>query len=366
MTSFVASIGLPEIIAGIMMLALNAYVVMGGADFGGGVWDLLARGPRKGAQRALVASAIGPIWEANHVWLIIVIVVLFTAFPDAFATLGTVLHIPLSLMLVGIVFRGSAFVFRSYGARDDAAQRRWGRVFAIASTITPVLLGVIIGAITSGAVGIAVARLPGHGAAGGGGADPTSFTVLFVAPWLAPFPFAVGLFALVVFAYLAAVYLTIEAPDDALREDFRRRALTAAVALFVCAFGTLALADLHAPHVSQSLLRAGWAIPFQSTTGIAALTAIWALWTRRWRLARGAAVAQVSLILWGWAFAQYPFLIPPTLTIRDAAAPSVALKLLLWGLAGGAAILIPSLVYLFRTFTAAREPKHSVERAPME
>jgi cytochrome d ubiquinol oxidase subunit II len=327
---------------------------MGGADFGGGVWDLLARGPRRNAQRTLVTSTIGPIWEANHVWLIIVIVVLFTAFPEAFATLGTVLHIPLSLMLVGIVFRGSAFVFRSYGARDDAAQRRWGRVFAVASTITPVLLGVIIGAITSGVVGVAAARLPSHGVVAGASPDRPTFAALFVAPWLAPFPLAVGLFALVLFAYLAAVYLTVEANETGLREDFRSRALIAAAVLFGCAFGTLALADLHAPQVSYSLLTADWALPFQTATAVAALSAIWALWTRRWRVARIAAVAQVSLILWGWAFALYPFLIPPALTIRDAAAPRVTLELLLWGLLGGAVVLIPSLVYLFRTFAAAR------------
>src|ERR1700737_4839204 len=145
MTSAFASLGLPEIIAGILVLALNAYVLTGGADFGGGVWDLFASGPRRDAQRTLIAKAIGPIWEANHVWLILVVVILFTAFPAAFATLGIILHIPLSLMLIGIVLRGSSFVFRSYGARDDATERRWGRVFAIASLVTPLLLGVIVG-----------------------------------------------------------------------------------------------------------------------------------------------------------------------------------------------------------------------------
>lgn len=115
---------LVEIIAAIMVLALNAYVVSGGADFGGGVWDLFASGPRRDAQRALIARSIGPIWEANHVWLILALVILFTAFAPSFATLGIVLHVPFALVLVGIVLRGSSFVFRSYGARDDAAQRR--------------------------------------------------------------------------------------------------------------------------------------------------------------------------------------------------------------------------------------------------
>jgi hypothetical protein len=120
MSAFLASIGLPEIVAALMVLALNAYVLMGGADFGGGLWDLLASGPRRDAQRALIADSIAPIWEANHVWLIVVVVVLFTGFPVAFGTLATVLHIPIALMLIGIVLRGSAFVFRSYGSRDHA------------------------------------------------------------------------------------------------------------------------------------------------------------------------------------------------------------------------------------------------------
>jgi cytochrome d ubiquinol oxidase subunit II len=346
MTAFLASIGLPEIIAGWIMLGLNAYALTGGADFGGGVWDLLARGPRRDAHRTLVASTLAPIWEANHVWLIVVIVSLFTAFPDAFALLGIVLHIPLTVMLVGIVFRGSAFVFRSYGARTDADQRRWGRVFAIASVVTPVLLGVVIGAIASGAVGAAAARLPSRA----GGAIPASFVTTFVAPWLAPFPLAVGALTLALFAYLAAVYLTVAASDDVLREDFRRRALFAAAAVFATAFGTLAIAYAHAPDVYRRLLATVWSLPLHIATGGAALAAIWSLWSRRWRLARLAAAAQVSLILWGWALAQYPLLIPPSLRIRDAAAPRITLELLLWGLIGGSAILIPSLAYLLRNF----------------
>src|SRR3954468_18041550 len=194
-----SAFGLPEMIAAVMVLALNAYVLTGGADFGGGVWDLLARGPRRAAQRELIASQIGPIWEANHVWLILVVVLLFTGFPAAFATLGVVLHIPLSLMLVGIVLRGSSFVFRSYGARDDATQQRWSRVFAMASVITPLLLGIIVGSVASGAAGAAAGRL----------ATPrdASFAPVYLAPWLSPFPLAMGALALAMFAFLAAVYL---------------------------------------------------------------------------------------------------------------------------------------------------------------
>ena len=142
-----------DALAGLLVVALNAYVLSGGADFGGGVWDLLASGRRKAAQRDLVARAIGPVWEANHVWLILAVVLLFTCFPAAFARLAVTLNLPLTGVLVGVVLRGSAFAFRGYGGDRDVVQRRWGRVFAVASLVTPVLLGVAVGAVASGAVG---------------------------------------------------------------------------------------------------------------------------------------------------------------------------------------------------------------------
>ncbi|MFL5608217.1 MAG: cytochrome d ubiquinol oxidase subunit II, partial [Gemmatimonadaceae bacterium] len=183
-------------------------------------------------------------------------------------------------------------------------------------------------------------------------ASAASFTDVFVAPWLAPFPLAVGAMTIALFAFLAAVYLTVAATDSAIRDDFRRRALWSAGVVFVAAFGALAIAFTHASGVHRALLTTVWALPLQIATAAAALTAIWALWRRRWPLARLAAGAQVSLILWGWAFAQYPFLIPPTLRIHDAAAPRITLELLLWGLVVGSALLIPSLLYLMRTFAS--------------
>jgi cytochrome bd ubiquinol oxidase subunit II len=335
----IGSIGLPEIVAGIMVLALNAYVLMGGADFGGGVWDLLASGTRRERQRELIANSIAPIWEANHVWLIIVVVMLFTAFPVAFGVLSTVLHLPLTLMLLGIVMRGSAFVFRSYGSKDHTTRHRWGAAFASASVITPIVLGMIIGAVESGRVGAA-----------GASVDGASFTEVYVAPWLGAFPLAVGFFALSLFAMLAAVYLTIEARDDELRADFRARALAAAGAVFVFAVLALMLAQSSAPRVAEGVSGSAWSWVLHVCTGTSAIAAIVSLWTRRYRLARVAAAAQVSFILWGWALSQFPYIIPETLTIPAAAAPTITLKLLLSGLAIGALVLIPSLRYLFKTF----------------
>jgi cytochrome d ubiquinol oxidase subunit II len=328
---------LADILAGIILCSLTAYVLLAGADFGGGVWDLLASGSRKRRQQDLITHAIAPVWEANHVWLILAVVLLFTCFPLAFARLAIALHIPLTLVLVGIVLRGSAFMFRSYSAARDVA-RRWDRVFAVASLVTPVLLGVAIGAVASGAVedwrkGSRVGFYEGY-----------------VAPWLTPFAFTVGLFALACFAFLAAVYLTLEAPDDReLQDDFRRRAVGAGIAVFVTAVLGLVLSP-QAPLVQHGLLAAPWAFALHVLTGFAALTAFWALWVRRYRVARVAAAAQVALILWGWGFAQYPYLLPPDLTIAAAAAPRITLELALTAVSVGAIVLFPSLYYLLKVF----------------
>jgi cytochrome d ubiquinol oxidase subunit II len=177
---------------------------------------------------------------------------------------------------------------------------------------------------------------------------------VYVTPWWSPFPIAAGVLALALFAMLAAVYLAYETRDDALREDFRRRALAAAAAVFVAAFGALAFAHREAPTMQAGLTGSAWALPFQVATGVAALTAIGALWWRRWAVARLAAGAQVSLILWGWAFAQYPLVVPPSLTIRNSAAPRITLVIVAWALAAGAVLLIPSLLYLRRTFATQR------------
>src|SRR5437868_5372604 len=142
-----------------MAVALTFYALLGGADYGGGIWDLFARGPRKRQQRELIADAIGPIWEANHVWLILVVVILFTGFPPAYAAVATALNVPLTVMLICLVLRGSAFAFQSHEAREDAARSTWGRVFAVASLVTPLLLGITLGAIASGRIRIAGGRL---------------------------------------------------------------------------------------------------------------------------------------------------------------------------------------------------------------
>lgn len=326
----------PEGAVGVVILiALTVYTLTGGADFGGGVWDLLARGPRKEAQRNLIAHAIGPIWEANHVWLIVIIVLLFACFPLAFAALSTALHIPLLLMLIGIVLRGSAFVFRSYGTQEPGAMQTWGRIFAIASVATPVMLGVTLGANVSGAIVVDAS-----------GAVVTDF----VSEWLAPFPFAVGGLTLSLFSFLAAVYLIHETNDEDLRADFRKRALWAAVALGVFAAISLVSAKTGATWLWESLTGSSWAIPFQALTGASAVGAMWALYQKRDGLARALAVAQVVLIIAGLGLSQYPFIVPPGISLSSSAAPREVIVAALWVLGVGAVLLVPAFVYLYRVF----------------
>lgn len=334
-------------LAAVLALSLNAYVLFGGADFGGGVWDLLASGPRRHRQREVIAHAIGPIWEANHVWLILAIVLTFTCFPAVYARLGIVLHIPLTLMLVGIVLRGSAFTFRTYDSQHDVVQRRWGRIFASASVITPILLGVSIGAVASGRVG--------QETRGG-------FVQQFVEPWLTPFAFSVGLLTLAIFAFLAAVFLTLETRDPDLSEDFSRRALGAGIAVFLASALVLLLSHEAAPLVRTGLIASPWAIPLHLATGFSALVVLAALWLRRYQIARLAVGLQVSLIFWGWALAQYPLLLPPSFSVANTAAPDRTLRLTLLVLGGGAILLIPSLWYLFRIFKTV--PADPGERLP--
>lgn len=319
---------------GLLFASLVLYAVLGGADYGGGVWDLLASGPRAREQRRLVETAIGPVWEANHVWLIFMIVLLFTAFPPAFAALSTALHIPLTLMLLGIVLRGTSFTFRQYDRQDDPVQQRWGRLFAISSIFTPVMLGICIGAISTGGIRVQ------NGVVTSG----------FLRPWLGLFPFAVGLFAVALFAFLAAVYLTVEAEDETLREDFRRRALGAAGAVGALALAVYLLSHAAAPLVRAGLTQRPWSWVLQIVTGFFAVGAIGALWRRRFHLARVLAVGQVALILTGWVLALYPFLVPPDISVTQAAAPLSVLGPVLGGIAIGLLILVPSFVYLFRVF----------------
>jgi cytochrome bd ubiquinol oxidase subunit II len=318
----------------ILLLGVLLYALLGGADFGGGIWDLLAGGPRAAEQRQVIAHAIGPIWEANHVWLIFVIVLVFTVFPPVFAALSIALYIPLSLALLGIVFRGAAFIFRTPARNVATGAGVWDRVFAVASTVTPVFFGMSAGAVASGQIRL-VSGMPVS--------DPWR-------TWLAPFPLAIGLLALATCAYLAAVYLTLETTGE-LQEDFRRRALGAGAVFAVLAALALILARSGAPWIWHGLTSRAAVIAVPLGIGFALLSG-WAVFARRYRLARVAAAAEVALLLAGWALAQYPYLVVPDLTFENAAASPAMMRAALIVFAIGALFLIPSLWFLYRVFKA--------------
>ena len=322
------------IVAGFMFMALIFYAVTGDADYGGGMWDLLATGPRADEQRKAIEKAIGPIWEADHVWLILIIVILFTGFPPAFATMMTALNIPFTLMLIGIVLRGSAFVFRKYDVKSEETHRRWSVLFGAASFFTPFIQGLTLGALSTGQIHIVDGRVVSG----------------FFAGWLTPFAFACGLFALVLFAFLAATYLTADPSTERhVQDDFRSRALWSGAALVPIALIVFLTSKDGAPRMYHGLTQ-WWAPVLVGTTIVFALAAFISLWLRRFALARIAAIAEVTLILGGWSVAQFPNLITPGITIFNAAAPEITLRVLTYALAVGAIVLFPSLFFLFRVF----------------
>jgi cytochrome d ubiquinol oxidase subunit II len=324
---------LPFLLAISILVSLAFYTVLAGADYGGGVWDLLASGKNAERQRKTIVEAMGPVWEANHVWLILLVVVLFTAFPPAFARLSIVFHIPLTIALVGIVLRGCAFTFRHYhghGADHDPNEWewRWGRLFAIASLITPVVLGTVVGGIYAGRAREDAGFLYG---------------------WLGLFPAAVGVFTLSLFAYLAATYLTIESADQPeLQEHFRTKTLWSGAVTILTGSTVLLIgreANVLGAHTADAWI---WAV--QAFTFALALAALLATTKRFYRAALVLVILQVALIMGGWGFQQYPYLIPPDITIYSAAAPHATLRALMVALIAGALVLFPSFYFLFYVF----------------
>jgi cytochrome bd ubiquinol oxidase subunit II len=332
-------VSLEATILGIVWVGLTLYVLLGGADFGGGVWDLFASGERAQRQRDLISAAIGPVWEANHVWLIFVLTGLLSAFPVVFANLSIALYLPFSLALIGIVLRGSAFAFRSHGQPDSAWQRSWTRVFGIASLVTPFVLGAAAASIASGRIRI----VDGEVRAG------------LVSSWTSVLSLFGGLFAVTICAYLAATYLTVEAVqrrEEELEGDFRGRALVAGVVAGALAAAGLVLVRAQAPVLWEGMRDAG--LLFAAVSAVAGLGSLFFVWSRRYRLARAGAVVAVASVLFGWGVAQWPYLIVPDVTVTDAAAPDATLRVVIIGFALGGAVLAPSLYLLFRIFKLER------------
>ncbi len=332
--------GWPDLVAGLALVALAIYAVTGGADFGAGLWDRVATGPRKEAQRHLIETALSPIWETNHVWLIFVLVLLFSGFPAAFAAVGVALPVPLSLALLGIVLRGAAFVFRQYGQGGAADARRWGRIFGIASLVAPFFLGVSLAAVTGGQVRV----------------SPDGDVTAPTSAWWGVYPIAVGLFVVALHAWLAAVYLAAEAASTpevgsgALADDFRRRAIGAGLVAGALSLVVRLSAERESPRFANALFAASWSTALQMVVAVVALAALAALWLRRHRLARALAVIHVGTVVLGWGVAQHPYAIAPDLTLRAAAAPEPTLQVVFGASVLGTLVLIPALLWLFRIF----------------
>jgi cytochrome d ubiquinol oxidase subunit II len=331
------------LLAAWMIGSAAIYALTGGADYGGGVWDLFARGPRRTEQRRLIEDAIAPVWETNHVWLIAIVVALFSAFPLASAVIATALHIPLTALLLGIVARGASFVFRAYDERADRVQARWGLVFSISSIVTPVILGVIAGSLGTGEIEVDATNVVTSG---------------FFVPWaMSLFPWVVGAFALALFAYLAAVYLTVESErrqDGALAGDFRRRAIGAWIVANAVALCTAIVASFEAPALARGLTHQSWSIALFGATAVCAIAALAFLIRRSYRFARMAAAAHVALVVGGWGAAQHPYLVIDDVSIERAAAPDNVLWAIVIALGLGIGPLAALLYWLFRVFKGQR------------
>lgn len=320
---------LAEVCAALLFLGIVAYAVLAGADFGSGFWDLTAGGDERGGPlRVLVDRVIGPVWEANHVWLVYVIVFLWTGFPEAFAAVMETLYVPLSLAGLGIVARGSAFAFRKF-APTIATARLFGALFAFSSVVTPFLLGCVAGAVASGRV-----PLDGDG-------DPWT-------SWTGPTSIVGGTLAVLSCAFLAATFLTAEADrrrDEALVVACRRRGLGVGVAAGVVALAGIFPIEEDSPTLVDGLT--GRAMPIVLASAVAGTAALWALWQRRFVVARVAAVGTVVAVLVGWATAQYPWVLVDAAEIDDVAGARATLWALVVVFGIAAVTVVPSLAYLF-------------------
>jgi cytochrome bd ubiquinol oxidase subunit II len=315
--------------AAILWVGATFYALFGGADFGGGFWDLVAGGAERGERpRGLIQRSLTPVWEANHVWLIFVLVVLWTAFPPAFSAIFTTLYVPIALAALGIVLRGAGFAFRK-SIEGLSGRRAAGATFAISSLLTPFFMGTVVGAIAAG-------NVP---AAGNGDA---------FASWIQPLPLLIGAMFVATGAYLAGVFLLGDARragEDDLERYFERRALGAAVVA-----GALAIAGLFALHsearyVYERLVDQGLPLVILSLLcGVALLVVLRRGGRRPLRpLAAGAVVA----VIWGWAVAQFPYLLPTSLRIDQAAAPDATMTMVFIVFAVAAVLVLPSLGLLY-------------------
>jgi cytochrome d ubiquinol oxidase subunit II len=318
-----------DLAAGILWVGATFYALFGGADFGGGLWDLLAGGAERGERpRALIQRSLTPVWEANHVWLIFILVVLWTAFPPVFSAVMTTLYVPLALAAVGIVLRGSGFAFRKL-IEGLAARRAAGATFALSSVLTPFFMGTVAGAIAAG-------NVPASG-------DGNAFS-----SWLAPLPLLTGAMFVATGAYLSAVFLVGDARragEGDLERYFVGRALAAALLAGLAAAAGLVELHSEARYIFDRLTAQG--LPLLILSVLCGVGLLIALLRGARRLLRPLAGGAVIAVIWGWGIAQFPYLLPTSLKIGEAAAPSSTLDVIFIVFGFAAVLVLPSLGFLY-------------------
>ena len=331
-------------VAAILVLGIVVYAVFGGADFGAGIWDLLAGGTDAGRRpRDLIDHAIAPVWEANHVWLIFIFVVLWTSFPTAYASITLTLFVPLTIAAIGIVLRGASFAFRKTMFRDRD-RRPFGAAFAISSLFVPYCFGAIAGAVATG-------RVPAGGQAG----DP-------IDSWVNPTSVLGGVLAVVTVAYVAAVYLIFDARrlgDDDMARYFHRRGVVAAVAA-----GVVAAVGIGVLHEDASYLYDGLtsrALPLVIASTLCGLGSLVLLLRGESRWSRLAAVGAVGGIISAWGVAQWPYIIPTSMKVSETAAPTATLGAILVAFGLACVIVVPGFALLYRLDQKGLLPEEGVD-----
>ncbi len=326
------------ILAGALGASILLFALAGGADFGAGLWALLARrGERAKEQQQLIEQSIGPLWEANELWVVVSAVILWSAFAPAFAAYGTALFIPFVLAIGALLLRGAFLAFRIEAQEEaPAAYRFFGEIFGSMSIVTPFFLGTAAGAIASGRLRLNENELPVDG---------------YFQPWLGPFPIIVGLLGVGTCAYLSAIYLTIDASDnEPLQEDFRLRGIIAGIALGVLGVIAIPITRADAPHMWEGLAPGLPASILMIVAAAFLVASLVLLFLRRYWFARAAAIVQVVAVFCAWAIAQYPYLLVPDITIQDAASPQSVLVAMSILIIVYVVVLGPALWLLFRLF----------------
>jgi cytochrome bd ubiquinol oxidase subunit II len=327
-----------------LLVSVYLYCLLGGADFGAGIIELTASKKSKERIRKMITDAIAPIWEANHIWLIIAVVILFNGFPLVYTSLSIALYIPLILLLLGIVFRGTAFTFRHYDAVKDRSQEVYSIIFSYSSIMVTFFFGLIIGALVSGKILN----------------NPSGFFEGYIHPWLNLFSASVGIFLCTLFAFIASVYLISEFTDEITRKEFvqkSRAANFAAIAAGILVFAASFIEDV-------GFTQMFFSNPVSITLIILATATVPLLWFFLGRkitwLSRIAAGAQMLFIIGAFYAVYYPVIVVigdgENLTLYNTAAPEITHAYLGWALIIGSVLIFPALFFLYKVFKA-EEPK---------